>query len=280
MKRLIGAIILFFIITQVILGGIASCTQHIFNEFTTFSGFSFLRIKEIADNQNNSSELLFNLILLILIFFNQYYSHTIIRWFDNWLLKLRKQANIFDGFMYKVRPLFLSKIVHSFFYVILGNNAFNTFLTWPLKLTAIPGILLFTGLKLFYKTFPESFYDLYSQFPQENLYACIWFIAALVLFFSIIVAVSIESYRKVKELFLIRVLFLILMGLLEMIFIIAYTPLIIIATIIVLLIKRLRIKLEEQITSFQDKSTFDTNYIIEPWEDGAKKTYTTQWKTD
>jgi hypothetical protein len=181
---------------------------------------------------------------------------------DMLLLRVQHRPNTFKGFQYTGNPFILKGPFYALYHLFLGKNAYQSYLVWPLKY----GIALSFLAVLIIRIFPDEALIL------SSLKAQIAFGLIFLSYLAIFVLLAIESFRKTKWLFPLRLTIFLLSGLL--IFTIMYWLfwLIVFITILYLVTHHGREYITRQRLAAAGGYPHD-DVLYEPWPDSSTKVY-------
>ena len=220
------------------------------------------------------SRLLYSVIFFIGVIALLRVSDRIIRYADTLLLRVQRRPNNFDGFRFTGNPFILKRPFFAIYHLFLGGCAYRTYLVWPLKyclsISFIAAIVL--------RSFPdETMHSLQSlqKYLSNSLLAQISGGLLILLCLTILVLLVIESIRKTKWFFPIRLLIFLTMG--TGIFVLMYRLFWFVTGMAILyLLTHLGRDYISRQKIAEDEGYPTENKILEPWPDGATKKYQTQ----
>lgn len=133
------------------------------------------------------------------------YADRIIRHTDNLLLRIQRRPNIFDSFRFTGNPFILKGPFYAIYHIFMGRCAYRSYQVWPLKYTAAITFMASIVFRLFRD---EAFIQApgIQTFLGSPRVVQISAGLILLLYLAVLVLLSIESYRKTKWYFPLRLL--------------------------------------------------------------------------
>jgi len=197
------------------------------------------------------------------------HSTRVVRYLDNFWLRLLHKPNLFDGYRFtgKVPPF--SRIFRMIYFLLLGRKSLDTYLTWPLKYYLAAGFFITIAQRFYQVKSINSLSSIVSLMESSIIPILVFgFIASAYLVVTILVVI--ESIRKVGWLFPARVLFFVVFAMGILLLLHAGFWLVVIICTFMLLSARKRDYVDKHTIPYDPAFTND-GFIYEPWEDGAVK---------
>ena len=195
----------------------------------------------------------------------------LIRHTDNLLLRVQRRPNSFDSFRFTGNPFILKNPFFAIYHMFLGRIAYLSYLVWPLKYTAAISFLATIAIRLFHEEALARPINLQSLL-QSPLSVQLTLGIIMLLFLAVQVLLVIESIRKTKWLFPLRLLVFLVME--TVIFVLAFKLfwLLFCLGVLYLFTHLGRDYIGRQKTA-ASKGYSAEGKIYEPWPDGAEKIY-------
>lgn len=199
------------------------------------------------------------------------FSAPVLRFTDQLLLRFQHRPNTFDGFRYTGNPFILKGPFYALYHLFLGRNSYQSYLVWPLKY----GIAISFIATIVIRLLPDESFHTIQTFQAllfSSLTVQITFGLIFLAYLLIAVLLCIESIRKTKWLFPIRLLVFLPMGFVIFAFMYWLFWLIVVIAILYLFtyIGKGFISLQKDAAS---QGYSEENFIYEPWPDASSKNY-------
>lgn len=199
------------------------------------------------------------------------YSGNLLRIADRLLLRIQHRPNTFDSFQYTGNPFILKSPFYALYHLFLGKNAYQTYLVWPLKYSIALSFIAVIVIRIF----PNEAFITTESFRAlilSSLQAQIAFGLLFLSYLSIVVLNGIESFRKTKWLFPVRLAIFLLSGL--VIFTLMYWLfwLIVLFVVLYLFTNMGRDCISRQRVAAAGGYP-NESFLYEPWPDSSTKNY-------
>lgn len=199
------------------------------------------------------------------------FSIPVIRFTDRLLLRFQHRPNTFDGFRYTGNPFILKGPFYALYHLFLGRNSYQSYLVWPLKYCIAISFIATIVIRLL----PEISFHSIQSFQAlliSSLSVQIIFGLIFLSYLLITVLLCIESIRKTKWLFLLRLLVFLPMGIVIFAFMYWLFWLIVVIAILYLFTYQGKgfISLQRNAAV---QGYIEDNFIYEPWPDTSSKNY-------
>lgn len=199
------------------------------------------------------------------------YADRLIRYSDNLMLRVQRRPNIFDSFQFTGNPFILKSPFYAIYHVFLGRCAYRSYLVWPLKYTAAVSILASIVIRLFRDEALIQAPGILT-FLESPLSVQISVGLIALLYLAVLVLLIIESIRKTKWFFPLRlIVFLIPAGVIAFLIYILFW-LVLGLTVLYLLTHLGRDFITRQKNAAREGYS-QKDFIYEPWPDGAENPY-------
>lgn len=199
------------------------------------------------------------------------YSDRAFRRVDNFCLRIQRIPNEFDGFKITGNPYIFKGIFYAMHHLFLGRSIYRSYLVWPLKYSVQIAFIIAIVLRVYPDVSlndPESFKTLF----ESGLKAQIVMGIPVLLYVSLLVLLCIESVRKCRWLFFVRMTLYISVAILIAFLMKVFFWLVVIIVVIYLLTSWGQAIIDrEKHTAVLGYETDD--YIYETWPDKAEKEY-------
>lgn len=199
------------------------------------------------------------------------FSDRLFRITDNLLLRAQHRPNRFDGFHFTGNLYILKSPFYALYHLFLGKSSYQSYLVWPLKY----GIAVSFIAAIVIRVFPDEAFLTTADFQAlilSSLKAQIAFGLVFLSSLAIAVLTGIESFRKTKWLFPLRMAIFLLFGM--VIFILMYQ---LFWFIVVIAILYLFTHLGRDYITRQKNADTDgyssEDFVYEPWTDRSAKVY-------
>lgn len=190
---------------------------------------------------------------------------------DMLLLRVQRRPNGFDGFQFTGNPFILKRPFFAIYHMFLGRCAYQSYLVWPLKYTVAISFLATIMVRLFSEEALPRPINLQSLL-QSPLSVQLTLGIIVLLFLAVQVLLIIESIRKTRWFFPLRLLVFLVLE--TVIFVLMYKLFWLVFSLAVLyLFTHLgRDFIGRQKHAATIGYSTEEN-IYEPWSDGDEKTY-------
>lgn len=207
------------------------------------------------------------LILLVLVIAGN--SAKLIYSIDQFLLRIRHKPQIFESFEFECIYPLPKRLTSAVLMLLFKEKSFATYIIWPLKCTAITTLLLMS-VKLFFRNYPFDLATNYIEVFKDKPIATIFYALIFLGYFVITILVIVESIKKVKYLFLFRVIFILLLMLITYYITTSILLLAVIGFILMLVSTKFKEWFWYAWYNAENVPFHKKYFIYEPWQDEGK----------
>lgn len=197
------------------------------------------------------------------------FSAPVLRFTDNLLLRFQHRPNTFDGYRFTGNPFILKGPFYAIYHLFLGKSSYQSNLVWPLKYCIAISFIATIVIRIL----PDESFHTIQNFQAliiSSLTVQVAFGLLFLLYLTILVLLCIESIRKTKWFFPLRLAIFLLMGI--VIFVFMYKLFwFVIGLAILYLFTRLGKGYIALLRVAADEGYSKEDFIYEPWPDGSRK---------